>query len=146
MAAIVALCLAAVVAGRGLFILVAEWRRAARLVPTMARLTRNEMRSEWVTNQFQQNDAQPDRVLETVHTIEWEYEVAGIRHAGCRRSAIPLDQRPPSPIEVLYDRADPSVSRLRGETAATEAMPWFIFAGVILAVGVAIALISAWGA
>jgi hypothetical protein len=144
MAGIIALCLAAVVVGRGVFILMQERLRLARLVPVTARLTRNQSHMQMVDNQFQQNDAQPAQRMETTHTIEWEYRVNGATHTGTRSGPVPLTAKmPPAEIEVFYDRRDPAVSRLGGETPAGEARPWFIFAGVILAVGLGITVISA---
>lgn len=144
MAGIIAICLAVLVAGRGIFILVTERLRAARLVPVTARLTRHHAHSQMVTNQFQQDESQPAQRLETVHTLEWEYRVDGVTHSGTRSAPVPLTSKmPPAEIEIFYDRRDPAVSRLGRETPAGEALPWFIFAGVILAVGIGIEVISA---
>jgi len=144
---LIAFCLAAVVAGRGIFILVAERRRIARLVPIKARLTRNQTASRMVTDNFRQNESQPSQRLEIEYVLSWEYTVGGVTHTGDRGSAAPLiATMPPAEIEVFYDRADPAVSRLDRETPASEALPWFIFAGVIVAVGLVIMVIGAGAA
>lgn len=141
---LVALCLAAIVAGRGIAILVAERRRVSRLVPIKARLTRNQTSSAMVNDNFRQDESQPAQRLETEHVIGWEYTVGGFMHAGERCSRVPLTMlMPPAEIDVFYDRADPSISRLGMETPTGEALPWFIFAGVIVAVGGTIVAIGA---
>ncbi|WP_137176858.1 DUF3592 domain-containing protein [Roseomonas sp. AR75] len=143
MIGLIAFILAAAVTARGLVIVVAERRRAARLAPIGARVVRNQTQLRMVNDEFRQDEAQPAQRLDREYVLGWEYTLAGVTHQGERMSPAPITTKiPGDTIEVFYDRADPSVSRLAGETPESQALPWFIFAGVIAAVGFAITVIS----
>jgi hypothetical protein len=144
MIGLIAFLLAAAVAVRGLAIVIAERRRIARLVPVKARVVRNQTQIRMVNDAFRHDDSQPVQRLDREHVLGWEFRLDGTTHQGERMSTVPISNKMPGDeIEVFYDRANPAVSRMGDETPESLALPWFIFAGVIAAVGLVIEVIGA---
>jgi hypothetical protein len=119
--------------------------RRGRLLPVAARVTRRgDMAELRITRSTDAHGKETER-HEHVFTGGWEYTVGGQAYRGEVELNAPVftaEQMPPATIQVFYDRADPSVSRLWLDADRGAATPWFIFAGVAALVSVLIGLIA----
>ena len=144
----IALLAALGLVAKGFSVRLHERRLLARLLPVEAKVTR---RGDVATlNRVPTTDSQGQSTERVEHVFvgEWEYVVDGTTHRGSIEMASPVfrqDQMPPATIQVFYDRANPSVSRLNAQGSDGMARAWFIFAAVVAAVGVLLLVIPAIG-
>lgn len=139
-ALVITLVLALAVLGKGVQLRVSERRLAARLVAVPARVT-----NQGTIGARRELPSSDEPRHETVYTGTWEYAVGGRTYQGSHESNAPVfraTDMPPATITVHVDRDNPAQSRLFPGADASGARAWFIFAGVILAVGGAIVAIG----
>lgn len=135
--------LALVLFGRGLLLQLAEHRRQGRLQPAPARVTRQTSeRSVFVSE-----DANGERTerLVTEYVATYTYRVGNRDYEGQAVGPAPPfrpDQVSAREITVYYDSADPAVSRVSLSSPDNTGSYYMVFAGVVFAVGIAIAVIS----
>lgn len=144
-ASIIGLLLALGIALKGFLVGRAARQLRARLVPVAARVTRRGDVAELRITRSTDADGKETERHEHVFTGGWEYTVGGQKYRGEVEANAPVftaTQMPPATIQVFHDSADPSVSRLFLDADRGAARPWFIFAGVVAFVSVAIAAIS----
>ncbi len=151
-ALVITLVLALAVIGKGVQLRVSEHRLAARQVPVQARVTNPG--TTFQVRALASSDSSGGDVTgragageagtlhgpryETVYTGTWEYAVAGRTYQGLHEANGPVfraEDMPPATVTVYYDRDNPGQSRLFPGADGSMARAWFIFAGVILAVG-----------
>lgn len=136
---VITLLLALAALFKGLAVAVQERRLAARLVPATARVTRRGDMSE--RRELPSSDADGTAAnsrWEHVYTGAWEFSVDGRTYQGEHESRAPVfraEDMPPARINIWYDRDNPKASRLHPGADTSGARAWFIFAGVIAAVG-----------
>ncbi len=149
---VITLLLALAVTAKGLHLRFTERRLAARQVPVAARVTNQGTTYE--VRALASSDSSGGDVTgragageagtlhgpryENVYTGTWEYTLAGRTHQGLHESNGPVfraEDMPPATVTVYYDRDNPGQSRLYPGADGSMARAWFIFAGVILAVG-----------
>ena len=145
-AAGIAALLALFLFGRGLLLQIGERRRQGRLRPAPGRVTRQISQSAV----FVSEDADGNRTerLDTEYVASYTYRVADRDYRGEAvgpRPPFPPDQVSARKITVYYDSANPAVSRISLAIPDNTGLHYMIFAAVVLAVGVVIAVISGLG-
>lgn len=132
----------------------AELRRAARMVPVEARVTRRgnvPVRKEFPASPDSTERDGPHRGSRflTVYEGSWTYSVGGRTYEGWLELPTPVftqEQMPPATITVYYDPDHPPTSRLHAAPDRELVRAWMIFASVATVVAILIIVISSAGA
>jgi hypothetical protein len=126
----------------------ADARLRARLAPVTAKVTNRGDSPQVSIFVSEDSNGQRTERRDVSYTGSYDYEVGGRRYAGTHESPSPVftqAQMPPRTITVYYDRHDPSVSRLSATIPDDRPKYFALFGAVVLAVALAIALISNLG-